>query len=218
MVDIFDEVDEDLRAERAQKLLKRYGGAILAGCLAIVAAAGGWQMWRWQQARQDMAAASAYVTGMMGADVAASNPAASSVAATAFESLTVSAPDGYKTLARLRAASLRADAGDLQGATSLWDLVAGDTSADTLLRDLASLLWASRQLDQGDPALLEARLRPLAAPGNAWRSLAAEQLALLDLRQGKIEPAKAALLKLADDPTAQGGVRARASALAGRLR
>ena len=28
MVDIFDEVDEELRADRAEALLKRYGGVI----------------------------------------------------------------------------------------------------------------------------------------------------------------------------------------------
>ena len=92
---------------------------------------------------------------------------------------------GYATLARLREAALKADAGDLQGAAALWDQVASDSSADPLLRDLASLLWAQHLIDSGDPALLEARLKALAAPDNSWRSLAEEQLALLDLRRGK---------------------------------
>ena len=42
MVDIFDEVDEELRAERAQQLLKKYGGVIVAAAVAIVGAAAGW--------------------------------------------------------------------------------------------------------------------------------------------------------------------------------
>lgn len=46
MVDIFDEVDEDLRAERAQALLKRYGGLLIALALLTIGAAGGWQAWR----------------------------------------------------------------------------------------------------------------------------------------------------------------------------
>jgi len=46
VVDIFDEVDEELRAERAQQLLKRYGGVIIAGAILIVGAAAGWQGWR----------------------------------------------------------------------------------------------------------------------------------------------------------------------------
>ncbi len=53
MVDIFDEVEEDLRAERAQRLLKRYGGVIARGRDPMVGAAAGWQGWRWYQARQD---------------------------------------------------------------------------------------------------------------------------------------------------------------------
>ena len=77
-----------------------------------------------------------------------------------------SAPEGYRTLARLREAALKADAGDLPGALALWDQVAADASADPLLRDLASLLWAEHQIDSGDPALLEARLKALAAPEN----------------------------------------------------
>ena len=216
VVDIFDEVDEDLRAERTQALLKRYGGLLVGACVAVIAATGGWQAWEWNRARQDMQAATAYVTGMLNAEATA-NQAGRGVATTVFDSLSNGAPAGYQVLSRLRAASLKADAGDIQGATQLWDQVAGDTAADPLLRDLASLLWASRQLDQADPAILEARLRPLAAPNNAWHTLATERIAMLNLRQGKTDAAKEALRQLAADPTAPNGVRARAGALGSRL-
>ena len=66
-------------------------------------------------------------------------------------------------------------------------------------------------------SLLEARLRPLAAPGGAWRALAKEQLALLALRQDKPDEAKAALKALAEDSTAPAGVRGRCRALLDRL-
>ena len=72
---------------------------------------------------------------------------------------------GYATLARLREAALKADAGDLPGAAALWDQVASDSSADPLLRDLANLLWAQHLIDSGDPSLLEARLKALASAG-----------------------------------------------------
>ncbi len=218
MVDIFDEVDEELRAEKAKNLLTRYGGVIFGACLLVVAATAGWQGWRYWQARQDMAAAGAYVAAMTTAEAApAANPAARSAAAAAYDPVIQAAPDGYRTLARLQAAGLKAEAGDLAGATALWNQVATDSEADPLLRDLASLLWASRQIDSADPALLEARLKPLAAPGNAWRALAQEQLALLDLRQGRKEEARTAFRKLSQDVTAPGGVRGRAGVLAGQL-
>ncbi len=95
--------------------------------------------------------------------------------------------------------------------------MAADASADPLLRDLASLMWAEHQIDSGDPALLRARLTALAAPGNAWHALADEQLALLDMRLGKPDDAKAVLRRLALDTTAPSGVRGRASTLLSRL-
>jgi hypothetical protein len=219
LVDIFDEVDEELRAERAQQLLKRYGGLIVAAVLVIVGAAAGWQAWRWYEARQDQAAAVEYLTAMTLADATAAgtNAASRTAAIAAFDRVAGNAPQGYRTLSRLREAALKADAGDLTGATALWDQVATDTSADPLLRDLASLLWVEHQIDSGDPATLEARLKALATPTNPWRPLAEEQLALLDMRQGKTDQAKATLRRLAQDVTAPNGVRGRATGLLNRL-
>ena len=217
MVDIFDEVDEELRAEKAQKLFMRYSGVIGAVALAIVGAAGGWQGWQWWQARQDAAAATAFLAAAASVETTPSADAAARIAqVAAFDAVAAASPEGYRTLARLRAAALRAEAGDIPGAAALWDQVAGDADADPLLRDLASLLWAQRQIDQGDPARVEGRLKPLTDPGNAWRSLAQEQLALLDLRQGRTAEAQAMFRKLSQDVTAPTGVRSRATPLLSR--
>jgi hypothetical protein len=202
VVDIFDEVEEDLRAERAKKLLTKYAGLLIALVVAIIAAAAGWQVWTRYQQRQDVSAASRFVAAQD-----ASNPLST------LDQLAASGPEGYKTLARLRAATLKADAGDLQGAESLWNAVASDSDADPLLRDFANLMATGRELDHGDPAQLEARLKPLADPANPWSSLAREQLAILDLRQGKVDEARKALHALSIDVAAPSGLRARASAL-----
>jgi hypothetical protein len=81
------------------------------------------------------------------------------------------------------------------------------------LRDFASLMATGHDLDHANPAQLEARLKPLTAPGNPWSSLAQEQLALLDLRQGKTDDARNKLQALSVNIEAPSGVRARASAL-----
>ena len=219
MVDIFDEVDEELRAERTQQLLKRYGWLIVAAVLVVLGATAGWQAWRWYEARQDQAAAVEYLTAMTLADATAAGTSAANRTASiaAFDKLAGTAPEGYRTLARLRDAALKADAGELPAAAALWDQVATDTSADPLLRDLARLLWAEHQIDSGDPSLLETRLKALATPENPWRPLAEEQLALLDMRLGKTDQAKATLRRLAQDVTAPNGVRGRANGLLNRL-
>ena len=216
MVDIFDEIDEELRAERAHVFLKRYGAFIAAGILLIVGAAAGWQAWRWWQAKQDAVAGQRYLAAI----ALLASPSAGAerqVLINDFSAIAREAPDGYRVLAWLQEAALKAEAGDLRSALTLWNDVATDEGADPLLRDLGNLLWCQHQIDTGDPALLEARLKALAAPGSVWRTLAQEQLALLDIRQGKTAAAKDALGKLAQDATAPNGVRERAAALLARL-
>ena len=218
MPDIFDEVEEDLRAERMRRLLTRYAGVFLSLVLLAVGGAAGWQGWRWYQARQDRTAAQTYVTAMLEAEATGPTAAAAHARAlAAFDALARHAPPGYRSLARLHAAALQADAGHASAALALWDAVAADSDADPLLRGLASLLWASRQLDTGDPGLLAARLRPLAEPGGAWRTLAEEDLALLDLRQHRDAEAKRRLSALVKDTAAPGGLRQRAAALLAEL-
>lgn len=219
MVDIFDEVDEDLRAERAQRLLKKYGWVIVAAGLAVVGIAAGWQGWEWWQHRRDLTAASAFLTAMDTAQAAGpgSDPTTRQRAIQAFEQVAASAPDGYRTLARLRLAALMAEGGNVAGAAAIYDQIAADSSADPLLRELANLLWAQCQLGTADPNLLQARLKALAATDNPWHPLADEQLALLDLRQGHVAAAKETLQRLAEDPSLPQDLRGRASGLLARL-
>jgi len=132
--DIFDEVSEDLRAERAQAMLKKYGGVLVAAALLVLAATGGWQGWRWYQARENARVATIYIDALRaadrpaGADRDAARPLLSQVA--------TDGSSGYRTLARLRDAALKADSGDLAAALALYNQVATDSAADPLLRDL----------------------------------------------------------------------------------
>lgn len=108
-------------------------------------------------------------------------------------------------------------AGDAAGAEALWHEVSTDAAADPLLRQLAELLAIGHQLDTGNPAQLEARLRPLAEPDNPWHSLAQEAEAVLDLRQGRADQARVLLRGLAQDMGAPQGVRQRAGEMLAQL-
>ena len=211
MVDIFDEVDEDLRADKARDLAKRYGGAVVALALVIVLAAAVWQGWRWWQNKQDLAAAGDYIAAQSAVD--AKNADAQSL----LEQVGRTAPAGYQALARLRLAALKADAGDLPGAVAIWDRIAGDGSVDPLLRNVATLVAVLRQSDSADPAQLQLLLKPMAAPDSPWHAMASEQLALLDLRQGHLDAAKVTLRLLLQDSTVPNGVRNRVGGLLAQL-
>lgn len=213
--DIFDEVDEDLRADRAQKLLQRYAGVLIAAALAVIASVGAWQGWKHYEAREAMRVGGVYLAAMRDAEASPPGPNA----ATGFSQVVKEGEPGYRSLARMRQAALAAQAGKLAQALGLWDQVAADPSADRLLRDTASLHWALAQIDTPGPGdgLVEARLKALVAPTNALRALADEGLGLLALRQGKLDVARATFKQLAQDVTAPQGVRGRANGLLTQL-
>lgn len=221
MADIFDEVSEDLRAERAQRLAGRYGAYVVALAGLIVVAVAGYEVWRQQQVKRDAALATQYIAALQPPTSAAKGSAGESssrqAALMSLDKLAGEAPSGYATLARLRAAALKADGGDVAGAAALWDQVANDRGADPLLRDFANLTWASRQLDSADPAAIRSRLQPLRAADSPWHALADEMDALLDLRVGRTDDARETLRKLTQDTTAPETTRSRANFLLGRL-
>ncbi|HEY8611110.1 MAG TPA: tetratricopeptide repeat protein [Roseomonas sp.] len=214
MPDIFDEVQEDLRAERARQLGMRYGGALATLALVAVIGIAGWQGWRWYQNREAEAAANAFLvvhreTEAQGTDLKA--------AAARFDDIAAKAPDGYRTLARLRAAALKSETGDLPGALAEWDAVANDSDADPLYRDLASLNWVLHGLDSQDPAVLAARITPLAGDASPWRASARELQALIAIRQGNAAEARRILEGLTTDSAAPQALRDRATRVLAQL-
>ena len=97
MPDIFDEVQEDLRAERAKRLFNRYAGLVAGAALLVVGAVAGAQGWRWWQERGAMAAAEGYLAAARSASEQGTDAAA---AAGRFAAVASEAPAGYRTLAR----------------------------------------------------------------------------------------------------------------------
>jgi hypothetical protein len=207
--DIFDEVEEDLRADRAQRFLKRYGTWIAAAMLLVVAGVAGLQGWRWWQDRQAVKAAE----GFLAASAASAVPTADAKAVAAqFSNAAVGAPAGYRTLARLRAAALLVGE-DTPAALAQYDQLGKDSAVEPLYRDLATLLWGLHGLGVTEPAQIESRLAPLAVATNPWHASAQEVRALAALQRGDSTLARRGLEALANDVTAPQGVRERAGRL-----
>jgi hypothetical protein len=209
--DIFDEVEEDLRAERAARLWRRFAAPIIGGFVLLIAGIAGWQGWQWYEARARDAAATAFIAAHRDAEAQGADLAAIGAR---FAALAPEGPAGYRTLALLRAAALKAETGDRAGALALYDRVAADTAVDPLYRDLASLMWVLRSIDSADPAVLAARIAPLARPDQPWSASARELAALIALRAGQTAEARRGLEALAADVTAPRAIRERAQRIA----
>jgi hypothetical protein len=209
--DIFDEVDEELRAERASRIWQRFGTPILGLLLVVVVGVAGWQGWQWYETRQRDAAAVAFMAAHRAAEAEGADLPAM---ATRFAALAPEGPSGYRTIALLRAAALQAETGQLAEALATYERLAADSAVDPLYRDFASLMWVLRSLDTADPAILAARVAPLARPDQPWSASARELAALVAIRAGQREEARRALEALAADVTAPRSIRDRAGRIA----
>jgi len=206
LADIFQEIDEDVRRERLQKLWKRYANYIIGAALAIVLAVVAGVGWRQYRERQNIAEAQQFLDAM---DMAGRGDAQG--ARIAFAALADHSGTGYATLARLQEAGLAAKGGDVPATVKIYEQIAADTRVDATFRDLASMLIVQHTIDTGDPAQLNQRLAPLMAEGNSWHYSATELAALLARRTGDSAKAKELYTKLADDLQAPRDMRARAT-------
>ena len=216
MVDIFDEVDEDLRAERMGRFARRYAIAFMVLAALLIIGVAGRQVWLWHRHQEDARAATVFLAIL---DKAAERGSAANRQALAddFGGLARSAPAGYATLARLNQASLLADAGQLSEAETIWNGLMNDGSLSPVLRQVATLGWAAHEIDTAEPSLIQARLEPLSAEGSPWRPVALQYLALLDLRVGHRDEAAKTLQEVANDISTPDDMRRMANGLAQAL-
>lgn len=211
MADIFNEVDEELRRDRALELWKRYGKYLLAGAIAVVVATAAVVGWREYRQSQRAAEGARFAEA-----VAEAKSGRAAEAAAAFAALAAEAKSGFGPLARFREAAALVQLGKTAEAVAAYDRAAVEAGSDRGFRDLARLEAVMLLIDGGEPGDAMARLKPLAAEG-PMRHLARELEAVLLLRDGKAAEAKTALAGLADDPDAPAGVRGRAAELLAAL-
>jgi hypothetical protein len=209
MTDFFREVDEEVRRDRAVKLLQKFQVPLIALVVLVVAATAAWRIydnWRTSQAETAGAAYEA-------ADQLATN-GKSTDAGAAFQSIVNSGPPGYALLARFRAAATDA-ASDPAGAVKDYDALASDPKIDPVLQDVARFRAALLRLDAADLKEMDARLAPLTRSASPFRNSARELLALSALKANDYAAAGNWLDMIVADPQAPEDLRQRAESYLG---
>jgi hypothetical protein len=204
VVDVFEEVDEQLRSDHYKVLARRYlpwiGGILL---IALIAALGYWGYQRYQDGNAHKAS-EAYAQGM---DSLAKGDQAQ--AFNAFGDAAKSPAAGYKTLALMQQAAIRLDQKRTVDAVALFDQAA-KAAPDPALADAASLKAALALVDTAPYAQLETRLKPLTDSKRPYAPLAREALAVAKLMAGKASEARSDFLVLSLMANASDDVHARA--------
>lgn len=209
MNDIFREVDEEVRRDKAVEFFNKHGSKFVAAAIVIVMAVGGWRFYQDRVFRERAAFGARYEAALVEANGGK------------LEGLEALAGDRtgatYATLAKFRlAAELARKANDEAGAknaASAFDTLASDATLAAEWRDLARLRAAFALLETAPYDEIEKRLMPLSTPQGAYRHSAREGIALAAYKAGKADKALDALQAIILDADAPQGLRQRAELL-----
>ncbi len=195
-----DEVSEEVRKDQLFGYMRKYGWiAVLVVLLAVGGTA--FVEYRKAQATQTAQATGDEILAALEIDDDADRAAALSA---------IEVDGGAGAITGLLAASNLTETGDLDGAVATLNEVALREDAPEIYRDIAALKSAM-VADGGLPDTdRRAILDRLAVPGGAFRLLAQEQLALMDIQNGEIERALEQYSAIAQDAEVTGGLRDRA--------
>lgn len=203
MADIFREIDEEVRRDKAAAIWSKYGSVFIALAVLAVMGVAGWQYWQHREAQASQA-----VGARLEAALKASRAGESDQAETALKDIIATAPAGYRQIARFRLAAETAKTAPTEGAAA-FDALANDASLDPLYRDLARLRAGMLRVDLVPYAELRAALEPLATPQGVWRHSAREFLGIAALKANQFEEAGRWFDAIITDPQAPQVLRQR---------
>jgi hypothetical protein len=207
VADIFQEVDEDVRRERLEKLWQRYGNLVIAACILVVAAVGAWRGYEWWQDKKAAQSGAAFEAAVTLAEAGKHQEAEA-----AFAKLAADGSAGYRPLARLREAAELAHT-DKAAAVKAYDEIAADKSAGQVIDELAALRAGFLLVDTAPYSEIRARLEPLTGADKTFRHSARELLALSAWKSGDMTAARQWTDMIITDPQTPQGTRTRADIL-----
>lgn len=211
MADIFHEVDEEVRREQLKKLWDRYSIYLIALAVLIVAGIGAWRGYEYWVAKRAAAAGAVFETAM-----ALSGDGKYAEAEAAFAKVAADSPEGYRVLARMRAAGALAQIKPAD-AIKAYDELSTDASLGAIWQDLAAIRAGLLLVDTASLSDMRRRLDQLAEPTRSFRHSARELLALSAWHNRDLSAAKRYLDMIASDAESPIGTRTRADVLSGLI-
>lgn len=208
------EVNEELRKEQAKALWDRFGPILIGVAVLVVLATAAFVGYRyWEESRAN-AAGDAFSQALL----LANDGGKADEALAAFQQIEKDGYGAYPLLARMRAATVKADKGDIDGAVKDFDAVAADKAVPASLRDMARLRAGILLVDHGSYAEVAARVEQLTDDANPLRSTAREALGLAAWKEGKADDALKLFDRIAADEAAPRNARQRATLMAELIR
>ncbi|KAB7616236.1 hypothetical protein F9L33_05665 [Amylibacter sp. SFDW26] len=170
-----EEVTEEVRKDQLFGYFKKYGWI---AAVVIVGSVGGAAYLEWSKSQ-----AEAVAQARGDAITAALSNENTAEQITALDSLSKDAGASFAVLA-LQKAALQVQDGQKDAALATLDSLAASDTLDTIYRDMATFKALMLRGKDADPAARMAALDQLAIPGNPFRPMALEQMAVAKLDEG----------------------------------
>jgi len=204
VVDFINEVEEELRKDDYNRLLKKYGPIIGVVLFLIVAGSGFMEYRKYANNKEAQAVSAIYTAADKKLDLGQPDEAVAS-----FVDLGATGPEGYAGLSFMRAAGVRQDQGDLAGAIRHFDQAA-EKFTTPRHKQLAQLKAAYLLADQGAYSDVIARVTPLAETEAPYEFLARELLGYAFSESGDASSAREQFAYLTSIPGVPATVKQRA--------
>lgn len=209
----FREVDQELRQDQAKAVWTRYGTVIIAGAVLVVLATAAWVGWNYWTDMRANRSGDAYSQALALASEGRTEEAQAALAA-----LEADGYGAYPVLARMRGATLLAEAGDHAAAVSGFDSVSNDRAVPASIREMASLRAGLLLVDHGTYDDVSSRVEALTGEANPLRHSAREALALSAWKEARFGDAMSLFDSIADDESAPRNARQRAEMMSELIR
>lgn len=193
MADIFHEVEEELRKDKYNVLLRTWGPWVLGGAITIVVAAAAWQGWDYWQTRQSHAMSDRYFAALERIEEERFTEADLEL-----QRITEDASSGYAALALMQRGDLALQGGDTATAGYFFEQAA-DAFSTTAFSDLARVKAAMALFEELSIDDLQNRLSDMMQLDRPYRLLAMEVIAAKAFENGDLERARTEYEAIAND-------------------
>jgi len=206
------EVDEELRRDQMNRFVRRYGWAIIAAFLVVMAGIGGWIWWQGHQREAVAQQGETLAAALDSLEAGNRNAAAPKIA-----ELEQSDIPGYRAAALFARANSQTSAGNAPAAIATLRGIAANQDFDEVYRQAALIRQTQLEFDSLPPQQVVQRLRPLARPGSAWLGSAGEMLGIAYLKLHRPDLAGPVFGAIGRDQNVPDSIRTRAVQMAGSL-
>ena len=206
VADLFQEIDDELRQDKASRLWRVYGKYVVGVAIVIIISVGGYKFWQQKQLDDGEKASIAYEAALARS---ASGDYEGAIDQLDGEEIRTAA--GYAALSQMQKANLAMKMNDFEAALITFKDIAENGNYPKSIKEWASFRFAAVRVEKHVDSNALVDLDSLIATDSPWRFLGKEIRAIKEIENGNKSGAKAIFSELTDDENAPERLRVRAA-------